>query len=186
MAQSVDHFLLRVGQLDNPMVFPRSGNYSTSLLHEDADGSRYISHRAAGADKFRYSTDWSSTWSDWQPYNGQNTTITISKWSGTKRQAWEGQHVMVQYWGQLIGSSDHIQQGDLKARPHPRRYPNMFVVGSFNEYGYDSGLAATMHQNEEGLWQYDFMAEWPTEFQANVWGVTPEGLPDLTRAFGDG
>ena len=87
--------------------------------------------------------------------------------------------------GKLIGSSDHMQQGDLQARHHPRRYPNMFVHGSFNEYGYDSGLSATMHQNSEGLWQFDFMAEWPTEFQANVWGVTPEGHPDLTRAFGD-
>lgn len=25
----------------------------------------------------------------------------------------------------------------------------------------------------------------PSEFQANVWGVTPAGKPDLTRAFGD-
>ena len=141
---------------------------------------------------------------------------------------------MVQYWGSLIGSSDHVQQGDLGARSHPRRYPNFFVHGSFNEYGYDSGLPATMHQNKDGLWEYDFMAEWPTEFQgtyhgpqsllpfyfhakrkglwshllgifllqlkkplrmkiltqnpaniANVWGVTPAGKPDLTRAFGD-
>ena len=61
----------------------------------------------------------------------------------------------------------------------------MFVHGSFNEYGYDSGLPATMHQNNDGLWQYDFMTEWPAEFQANVWGVTPEGHPDLTRAYGD-
>ena len=72
---------------------------------------------------------------------------------------------MVQYWGSLIGSSDHMQQGDLEARPNPRRYPNLFVHGSFNEYGYDSGLAATMHQGKDGLWEYDFMAEWPTEFQ---------------------
>lgn len=114
-----------------------------------------------------------------------NTTLETQKWTGTKDQEWPGKHVMVQYWGSLIGSSDHMQQGDLEARQHPRRYPHMFVHGSFNEYGYDSGLPATMHQGEDGFWQYDFMAEWPTEFQANVWGVTPAGKPDLTRAFGD-
>ena len=84
----------------------------------------------------------------------------------------------------MIGSSDHLQQGDL-SHGLPRRYPHMFVHGSFNEYGYDSGLASTMHQDHEGMWEYDFMAEWPTEWQANVWGVTPSGKPDLTRAFGD-
>lgn len=185
MPQSVDRFLFRIGQHDNPIVFPRSGNYSNTLFHEHADGSLYISHKAAGADKFRYSTNFASTWSKWEPYLGGNTTIQSQEWSGTKDQEWPGKHVIVQYWGRLIGSSDHIQQGDLEARLSPRRYPNMFVHGSFNEYGYDSGLPAQMHQNDDGLWQYDFMAEWPTEFQANVWGVTPAGKPDLTRAFGD-
>lgn len=53
--QSVDHFLLRIGQRSNPIVFPRTGNYSDSLLHKYRDGSLYISQQAAGADKFRYS-----------------------------------------------------------------------------------------------------------------------------------
>ena len=77
-----------------------------------------------------------------------------------------------------------MQEGDLNPGL-PRRYPHVFVHGSFNEYGYDSGLASTMYQDHEGMWSYDFMAEWPTEWQANVWGVTPSGKPDLTRAFGD-
>ena len=64
---------------------------------------------------------------------------------------------MVQYWGKLIGSSDHVQQGDLERRQSERRYPNMFVHGSFNEYGYDSGLPSSFEQNHDGLWQYDFM-----------------------------
>ena len=166
----MNHFLFRIGQHDNPIVFPRSGNYSNTLLQEHANGSLYISHKAAGADKFRYSTNWASTWSDWTPYVGGNTTLETQSWTGTKVQEWSGEHVMVQYWGSLIGSSDHMQQGDLKARPHPRRYPNLFVHGSFNEYGYDSGLAATMHQNKDGLWEYDFMAEWPTEFQGMYHG----------------
>lgn len=53
--QSVDHFLFRIGRPNNPVVFPRTGNYSSSLLHENSNGSLYIAHQAAGADKFRYS-----------------------------------------------------------------------------------------------------------------------------------
>lgn len=180
----MDHFLFRIGKTDNPIVFPRTGNYSEDLLYEYKNGSLFLSHRAAGADSFRYSTNWGSTWSDWERYTGENTTLKHQKWTGTKIQQWEGKHVMVQYWGKMIGSSDHMQQGDLGHRK-TRRYPHMFVHGSFNEYGYDSGLASRMYQDEQGLWSYDFMAEWPTEWQANVWGVTPSGKPDLTRAFGD-
>ncbi len=64
---------------------------------------------------------------------------------------------MVQYWGKMIGSSDHVQQGDLEHRKHERRYPHMFVHGSFNEYGYDSGLYSSFEQNQDGIWQYDLM-----------------------------
>ena len=57
--------------------------------------------------------------------------------------------------------------------------------GAFNEYGYDSGLTEMMQQDAGGLWQYDFMTEWPSQFQCNVWGSDLSGQPDLTRAFGD-
>ncbi|KAL8829517.1 MAG: hypothetical protein Q9191_001968 [Dirinaria sp. TL-2023a] len=181
---SVDHFLFRIGKEENPIVFPRSGNYSESLLHEHGNGSLYISHKAAGADKFRYSTNWGSSWSNWERYTGGNSTLENQNWTGTGKQRWDGNHVSVQYWARMAGSSDYIQQGDLNY-DLPRRYPHIFVHGSFNEYGYDSGLASTMHQNHEGIWEYDFMAEWPTEWQANVWGTIPGGKPDLTRAFGD-
>lgn len=42
-----------------------------------------------------------------------------------------------------------------------------------------------MKQDAVGLWRYDFMTEWPSQFQCNVWGSNPDGQPDLTRAFGD-
>ena len=183
---AVNHFLLRVGDIDNPMVFPRSANYSDTLLHENADKSLYISHKAAGADKFRYSTNWGSTWSDWLPYTGGVFSIQSQHWSGAKAQEWSGKHVQVEYWSQKTGSSNHQQQGDLAGSNHkPRRYPHIFIHGSFNQYGYDSGLPQTMSQDEKGIWQYDFMTEWPAEFQINVWGSNPDGQPDLTRAFGD-
>ena len=183
---AVNHFLLRVGKSDNPMVFPRSANYSDSLLHEQSNKSLYISHKAAGAERFRYSTNWGSSWSDWLPYMGGNFSIQAQAWSGTKAQAWSGDHVQVEYWSQKTGSSNHQQQGDLAgSRQKVRRYPHIFIHGSFNQYGYDSGLSQTMTQDESGIWEYDFMTEWPSEFQINVWGSNPDGQPDLTRAFGD-
>ena len=182
----MDHFLLRVGRSDNPIVFPRSGNYSNSLLFQDSNDQLFLSHKAPGADLFRYSTNWGSSWSDWQAYTGANTTIEPLEWYGTKDQKWTGEHVSVQYWGQLIGSSDHIQQGDLAGtNAVPRRYPHFFIHGSFNQYGYDSGLPSAMEQNQNGTWQFNFMQEWPASFQANVWGVDENGQPDQTRGFGD-
>lgn len=182
---AINHFMFRIGQIDNPMVFVRAANYSDSILNQYNNGSLFISHKASGADKYRYSTNWGSSWTDWQPYEGGNMTIEPQDWSGTKLQRWTGHHVMVQYWSQLTGSSNHVQQGDLEANTIPRRYPHIFVHGSFNEYGYDAGIANTMEQNDSGIWEYDFMNEWPSEFQVNVWGVNHDGKPDLTRAFGD-
>ncbi len=182
---AINHFMFRIGQMDNPMVFLRAANYSSTLLNQYNNGSLYISHKASGADKFRYSTNWGSSWTNWERYNGGNMTIKPQDWSGTKAQRWTGHHVMVQYWSQLTGSSNHQQQGDLEAKTKPRRYPHFFVHGSFNEYGYDSGIANTMKQNDAGIWEYDFMNEWPSEFQINVWGVDTDGKPDLTRTFGD-
>ena len=93
---------------------------------------------------------------------------------------------MVQYWGQIIGSSDHLQQGDLAGTNQiPRRYPHFSLHGSFNQFGYDSGVDSAMKQNESGFWEFDFMDEWPSQFQANVWDVDPNGKPDQGRAFGD-
>ena len=167
-------------------MFPRTGNYSNSLLFKSSDDKLYISHKAPGADLFRYSTNWGSSWSNWQAYTGANTTVQPLEWLGTKEQEWTGEHVAVQYWGQMIGSSDHVQQGDLAGtNAIPRRYPHFFIHGAFNQYGYDSGLPSTMEQDKDGIWQFGFMDEWPSEFQANVWGTDENGQPDQTRAFGD-
>ena len=183
---AIHHFLFRVGTIDNPMVFPRTANYSSNLFHRANNGTLYIAHKAAGADKFRYSTNWGSTWSEWLTYRAGNYTIEEMDWSGTKAQRWSGQHVQVEYWSQKTGSSNHAQQGDLADTVEtPRRWPHVFIHGSFNQYGYDSGLDQTMWQNRSGIWQYNFMTEWPSELQCNVWGSNPSGQPDLTGAFGD-
>jgi alpha-1,3-glucan synthase len=133
---SVDRFMFRTGQDDNPMVFPQKANYTRALLHEDAtNGSLYISHKAAGADKWRYSLNWGTSFSDWQDYHGGNNTLKEQPWTGTSRQKWQDTHIIAQYWSRLAGSSAVVQHADLKKQDVPRRFPHFFAHGKFT---YDS------------------------------------------------
>ena len=182
---AVDRFLFRVGQSDNPMVFSRAANYSDTLLYKNENGSYFISHKAAGATKFRYSVDFRSSFSDWIPYTGGNTTLPNKNWTGSSLQGWSGEHVYVQYWGNLSASSDHFQEGDIGNNGIPRRLPHMYIQGPFNQYSYDAGLPGAMQQHSNGTWYYDFMTEWPTNFQLNEWGLNPDGKPDQTLILGD-
>lgn len=182
--RAVDHFLFRIGQHDNPMIFPMA-NYSISLLHKYSNGSLYIQHHAAGADMYRYSTNWGSSFSKWLPYKGGNDTIEELPWSGGKHQRWKGTHVTVEYWSKLTGSSDYVQDGDLDPGRPPRRFPHMFFNGPYNEYGFDAGLNNIVKQDSDGLWKFRFTAEWPAQGQINVWGINPDGQPDQTFVFGD-
>ena len=179
--------MFRIGQTDNPMVFPLSANYTRDILHKDpASGDLYVSPRAAGADKYRYSLNWGSSYSDWSDYTGANVTLAPQAWSGTKAQEWRGQHVIMHYWSAMTGSSDHVQHADLDRDDlPPRRWPHAFVQGSWNQYGFDGGLANEMTMDSDGLWKFSLVAEWPTELIVNVWGMNPDGVPDKSAAFGD-
>ena len=95
---AVDRFLLRVGQPDNPMVFPKTANYTRDVLYDDGDDRFHVTHKAAGADQFRYSLNWGSTWSEWLNYDGKDTDLAPKNWTGTKRQSWDDEHVILQYW----------------------------------------------------------------------------------------
>ncbi|KAJ6154162.1 hypothetical protein N7485_012531 [Penicillium canescens] len=183
---AIDHFLVRIGQQDNPMIFA-SANYSRSLLHERKNGTIFIRQHAAGADKYRYSTNWGSTFSEWLPYEGGNHTIEELPWSGTKKQIWEGKHVRVEYWSRFTGSSDYVQEGDGPGWNPAirRRFPHLFFNGPFNKYGYDAGLDNVVRQDEDGIWKFLFMAEWPAQGQLNVWGINPDGQPDQSYIYGD-
>ena len=145
-----------------------------------------MSHKAAGADQFRYSLNWGSSYSAWQPYTGTNTTLAPKQWSGTSLQDWDGEHVIMQYYNSMTGSSDHIQHADLGQENLPaRRFPHLFLNGPFNQYGFDGGLLNNFNLKDNGLWVYNFMTEWPTSVQVNEWGVNPDGQPDQTGVFGD-
>lgn len=182
---AVDHFLLRVGQIENPMVFPFQANYTFDVLHKDPEGELYVSHNAAGADKWRYSLNWGTTFSDWMDYKGGNDSVPRQPWSGTKMQAWKGDHVRLEYWSRLAGSSDHVQQGDLDTKQTPRRFPHLFLNGPYNQYGYDAGLNNELQLEDDQRWKHRFMTEWPAIAQINVWGVNPDGKPDQSFVMGD-
>lgn len=182
---TTDRFMIRIGQDDNPMVFPKTSNYTRGLLNKDASGM-FLAPKAAGADKIRYSTNWGTSFSAWQDYTGDNITITEQPWAGTKKQRWEGHHVIVQYWSQITGSSDHVQHADLdRLNKPPRRFPHVFMDGDWNQFGYDGGLENTMKQDDAGLWRFNLIAEWPNNVIVNVWGMNPDGFPDKSAAYGD-
>ena len=180
---AVDHFLIRVGQRDNPMVFT-SANYSTTLLQQEDDGKLRIKHNAAGADKYRYSTNWGTTFSEWKDYHGGTDAIEELPWSGTDKQKWQGKHVKVEYWSKLSGSSDYVQEGDV-GYDRPRRFPHLYFNGPYNQFGYDAGLDNNVYQDKDGFWSRKFMAEYPAQAQYNVWGMNPDGEPDQSWVYGD-
>lgn len=184
--ESIDRFLLRIGQQNNPMVFPGSANYSTTLLSKSVNGDLKLKHSAAGADLYRYSTNFGSSFTDWTPYVGGQEVIQKQSWSGTKLQAWKGEHVRVEYFSRLAGSSDHVQQADVDSKK--RRFPHLSLNGPYNQYGFDAGLNNGMSLSEDYTWTHPWMVEWSPHgvvAQINVWGINPDGQPDQTAVFGD-
>lgn len=173
---AIDHFLFRVGQQDNPMIFSHTGNYSTKLLTQSSSGQLKLHHHATGADLYRYSTNFGSSFSQWKPYVGGTEDIEKQPWSGTKLQAWKGEHVRVEYYSRLGGSSDHVQQADVNS-PR-RRFPNMWLNGPYNEYGFDAGLNNKVELIDDYTWSHHWMVEWSKNgsvAQLNVWGIDPNG-----------
>ena len=182
-AQSTDHLFLRVGQSNNPIVFPTTANYSTTLLTKEGSGL-FVHHAAAGASQWRYSTNWGTTYSDWQLYGGGKQKIDNLPWSGTSLQAWSGDHVIVQYFSQPLGSSSFKQEGDSSPQS-ARRFPHVFAHGTFNKFGFDAGINNELSLQNDGSWQLHLMDEWPSQFQLNVWGMNPDGKPDASWVYGD-
>ena len=193
---STDKFIIRVGSVHNPVVWPMTANYSATLL-TISDGDLFVNHKAAGASSWRYSTNWGSSWSKWQKYTGGKQQIERLPWSGTSLQAWSGDHVVVQYYSSPLGSSSIIQQGDVTTGSNTRlirrdtstgtsrRFPHLFVMGDFNQFGFDAGISNRMTAKGDGEWEMHFMDEWPSRIQLNVWGINPDGQPDQTYVLGD-
>ncbi|KAL4864230.1 hypothetical protein BDV12DRAFT_205867 [Aspergillus spectabilis] len=178
---STDKFLLRVGTQENPLI-TTSANYSSSLVHKSGD-SFHVQHKAAGADKFRYSSDFGRSWSEWETYSGGNTTIDMGDTEGQ----WKGTHIRMQYFSKLTGSSSYVQEGDYDwEEKAARRFPHLWFNGPYNQYGYDGGLDnQVVYDSKTARWLYDFVYEWPAVGQLNVWGKDKDGVPDTTEVYGD-
>jgi alpha-1,3-glucan synthase len=185
---SVDRLMFRVGQADNPLVFSQSPHSNPSNYAKDPQSKELkVTHTAAGADKWRYSTNWGSSWSPWSDYEGGTATVAKLPWSGTPRQRWSGEHIILQYWSNMAGSSDHITHADTDwAQKIPRRFPHLFVHGNFNMFGFDGGLPNSLKLDaSKGVSKFHLSTEWPTKVQLNVWGMNPDGKPDQTFVYGD-
>ncbi|KAI7774406.1 hypothetical protein LA080_008800 [Diaporthe eres] len=181
---STDRFLLRIGGPDNPIIFPQSSNYSSTLASKNTDGSLTLKHTAPGASWFRYSTNWGSSYSNWTKYE-PTTVVDLLPWEGTKDQEWEGEHVVVQYHSKLLGSSSYEQRGDVDYDGPMRRFPHIWSSGPFNQYGYDSGAKNQFKHFAESMWQWHYMDEWPATVQLSVWGMNPDKKPDQSFVYGD-
>jgi alpha-1,3-glucan synthase len=181
---SNDRFIIRLGARNNPMIFPRVANYTTGILKQDSKGL-HVSHVAPGASKWRYSTNWGSNWSDWQDYKGGDSDLPKQPWSGKKRQEWKGEHVILQYWSRVTGSSDHVQHVDTNYDGPPRRFPHLFAHGPYNDFGFDGGINNAFNLEKDGKWKLHVLTEWPSVAQVNVWGMNPDGKPDTGFVFGD-
>jgi alpha-1,3-glucan synthase len=91
--QTVDHFLLRKGAANNVMVFTEN-DYDTNSSFTLTGDSYTFTHRAYGADMFRYSWNFGQNWTDWANWEDV-TTINKSVFQDTDL-FWEGNHIQVQ------------------------------------------------------------------------------------------
>jgi len=91
--QATDHFFLRKGTPDNVMIFP-DNDYDTSGGFTFSNGQYQYTHKAYGADMFRYSGNFGRSWSDWKKW--EDTTIMEKGVFDNSSNFWPGQHLQVQ------------------------------------------------------------------------------------------
>ncbi|KAF9464738.1 modular protein with glycoside hydrolase family 13 and glycosyltransferase family 5 domains [Collybia nuda] len=164
---AIDHLLLRKGSLDNVMVFPES-DYDSTGSFGFSNGQYIFTHRAYGADTFRYSANFGQNWTEWRKWEDV-TTIDASSFKNTSH-FWQGDHIVVQYWSQATLAVGHVVHADYGYTGAHRRVPQFLARGPFNNWGFDKGISSLMTQNSDGQWELEIMAAWPTYVQLNVWG----------------
>lgn len=90
--QAIDHLMLRKGTSQNVMIFPEA-DYDNDAF-QASNGQFTFTHKAFGADSFRYSWNWGKNWTTWQAW--EDTTTIESSVFGGEENFWKGQHIMVQ------------------------------------------------------------------------------------------
>lgn len=89
-----DMVLLRKGTSDNVMVWP-DNDYDSGALSKDSSDNWQFSHKAVGADMFRYSVNFAQSWTTWQSYE-DTTTVDNKTFFDSGDNWWDGQHIIVQ------------------------------------------------------------------------------------------
>jgi alpha-1,3-glucan synthase len=74
------------------MVFPES-DYDNSAFGF-SNGQYTFSHKAYGADSFRYSWNFGRNWTQWKSW--EDTTFIDANNFGGPENFWQGQHIQVQ------------------------------------------------------------------------------------------
>ncbi|KZT09456.1 glycosyltransferase family 5 protein [Laetiporus sulphureus 93-53] len=163
---ATDHLLLRKGASNNILV-NADATYDSGGLQYD-NGKYTFTHKALGADMFRYSWNFAQNWTKWQSW--EDTTTIDADLFDSSENWWEGQHIMVQYWSYLAQTSSVVVHSDHDCNT-PRRVPQFLVRGEYNTWGYDKGLNYEMAQNaDSGYWEMEIAYIWPSYVQLNVFG----------------
>ncbi|KAG2151025.1 glycoside hydrolase family 13/glycosyltransferase family 5 protein [Suillus bovinus] len=162
---NTDHLLLRKGEANNVMVFPESDYDNADFNY--VDGQYTFTHRAYGADMFRYSGDFTLSWSNWTSW--ENVTTIPADVLINSDTFWTGQHLVVQYWSGVATTASVVVHADLNHKQQ-RRIPQFLARGPFNNWGYDQGISNAMNLVSDGTWELEIMTAWPTYLQLNVFG----------------
>lgn len=86
--------MIRKGSAKNVMVNPLNDFDNDAFGW--SDGKYTFTHKAYGADMFRYSWNFGKNWTTWQNWE-DTTSIDASVFDDdNKENFWEGQHIMVQ------------------------------------------------------------------------------------------
>lgn len=158
------------------MVHPTT-DYDNDAL-EVADEKLTFTHKAYGADMLRYSGNFGRSWSRWTPWEAV-TELPLDIFRA-EANFWAGQHLIVQYWSEVAGSSAQVVHAD-RNYGRARRVPQYLARGPFNTWGYDNGIPAVMQHTGDGRWELEIMASWPTYLQLNVFANDDFYYGDVDR-----
>ena len=78
------------------MVFPDNDHDSSAFTYDSSSDSYTFTHKAIGADKFRYTVDFGQTWTEWKDWEATSTIGNSTFFGNKDLNWWDGQHVIVQ------------------------------------------------------------------------------------------
>lgn len=85
--------MIRKGGADNVMIFPEN-DYDTSGSFTRNDNEFTFTHKALGADMFRYSWNFGKNWTSWS--NWEDVSTLNSTLFSFSENFWQGSHIVVQ------------------------------------------------------------------------------------------